>query len=41
MQTPIAALGIKAAMLTQKTQKGAPDSGLQGTAALPAASKRT
>ena len=39
--TPIAVQEIKAAMLTRKTQRGAPDSGLQGTAALPAASKRT
>jgi len=40
-KTPIAAQEIKAAMLTRKIQRGAPDSGLQGTAALPAASKRT
>ncbi len=33
--------GRKAAMLTRKTQRGAPDSGLRKTAALLAASKRT
>lgn len=33
--------GNKGGYADPKTQRGAPDSGLQGTAALPAASKRT